>query len=269
MHLADEGDYQCQVLSRDPAQSIRSKAARLEVRAPCSRPIITGPAFIESKRGDVLLLQCTCSGARPQARLQWKIGSESLGPGNTSSVKETTGLTWSTSSVLEFEVGDQHDGLEATCSVAGTSVDNWAKVNLGVTYPPIVEVVGAEEEDNLQVGGKAVLLCQARARPEVATWGWRLAGQEVEGETNRLVIERLTPDLHGAEVVCLAENKMGRVNGTARLFLHGEDFFVLYPHLISCTLPSSSESVCSTNQHPRQNQGKSDNVVPGNGEAST
>ena len=54
----------------------------------------------------------------------------------------------------------------------------------------------------------------------------------MEGETDRLVIERLTPDLHGAEVVCLAGNTMGRVNGTAHLFLHGEDFFVLYPQLI-------------------------------------
>ena len=219
VYLADEGEYQCQVLSRDPTQSIRSKAARLEVRSPCSLPIIAGPGSIELREGSIAQLQCTCSGARPPARLQWKVGGKGVGAGNTSLTEEGSGpITWRTSSLVEFEVSKEQNGLEAICSVAGSTAE--AKVSLGVSYPPLVQLLGAGKEDKLQVGGKAVLQCKADARPEVTGFGWRLGGEEVEGE--RLVIGRLEPDLQGAEVICWAENKMGRVNATAQLFLHGE-----------------------------------------------
>ena len=99
VYLADEGEYQCQVLSRDPTQSIRSKAARLEVRSPCSLPIIAGPGSIELREGSIAQLQCTCSGARPPARLQWKVGGKGVGAGNTSRTEEGSGpITWRTSS---------------------------------------------------------------------------------------------------------------------------------------------------------------------------
>ena len=224
VYLADEGEYQCQVLSRDPTQSIRSKAARLEVRSPCSLPIIAGPASIELREGGVAQLQCTCSGARPPARLQWKVGGRSFGAGNTSLTEEGNGptTTWRTSSLLEFEVSKEQNGAEATCSVAGSNAERRATVNLGVAYPPLVQLLGAGEEDKLQVGGQAVLHCKAEARPEVTSLGWRLGGEEVEGE--RLVIERLEPDLQGIEVICWAENREGRGNATAWLFLHGESY---------------------------------------------
>ena len=220
VYLADEGEYQCQVLSRDSTQSIRSKAARLEVRAPCSRPIVAGPASVELKSGSVARFECTCSGARPPARLQWKVGGRTFGAGNTSLTEEGNGPTWRTSSLLEFEVGKEQDGVEASCSVAGATADKEAKVTLGVTYPPVVEVVGAKEEDKLQAGGRALLHCKADARPQVTSWEWRLDGEKVEVEEERLVIERLDPKLQGAEVICWAENRVGRVNGSTRIFLH-------------------------------------------------
>ena len=224
VYLADEGEYQCQVLSRDPTQSIRSKAARLEVRSACSIPIIAGPASIELREGSIGQLQCTCSGARPPARLQWTIGEKGVGGGNTSLTEEGNGpITWRTSSLLEFEVGKEENGVEATCSVAGSTADMKAKVVLRVTYSPVVELVGAGKEDNLQVGGKAVLQCKAEARPDVTGLGWRIGEKEVEGET--LLIERLEPDLQGAEVICWAENRVGRVNATAQLFLHSESYY--------------------------------------------
>ena len=149
-----------------------------------------------------------------------------MGAGNTSLTEEGTGpktTTWRTTSLLEFEVGKEQNGAEATCSVAGSTAERRAKVTLGVAYPPRVQLLGAGEEDKLQVGGKAVLQCKAEARPEVTGLGWILGGEEVEGES--LVIERLEPDLHqGAEVVCWAENRVGRVNATAKLFLHGESY---------------------------------------------
>ena len=41
----------------------------------------------------------------------------------------------------------------------------------------------------------------------------------------RLVIEKLEPGLQGAQVICWAENRVGRVNATAQLFLHGESYY--------------------------------------------
>ena len=239
VYLADEGEYQCQVLSRDPTQSIRSKAARLEVRSPCSLPIIAGPASIELREGNIAQLQCTCSGARPPARLQWTVGEKGLGGGNTSLTEEGNGpITWRTSSLLEFTVGREQNGVEASCNVAGSTADMRAKVILGVSYPPVVELVGAGKEDNLQVGGKAVLQCKADARPEVTGLGWRIGEEEVEGE--RLVIEKLEADLQGAEVICWAENRVGRVNATAQLFLHGESYYYMIVRALSYKLIGSS-----------------------------
>ena len=125
--------------------------------------------------------------------------------------------------MLEFEVGKEENGVEATCSVAGSTTDMKAIVVLGVSFAPLVQLVGAGKEDNLRVGGKAVLQCKAEARPEVTGLGWRIGEREVEGKS--LLIERLEPDLQGAEVICWAENREGRVNATAKLFLHGESYY--------------------------------------------
>ena len=234
--LSDEGDYQCQVTSGDARHTIRSSTAHLEVSAPCSSPTIA-PSKPQFTKGLSSVLRCTCGGARPPARLQWQLGGEGWGLGNTSTMEEPGKKTYRTVSVLGLEVSREQDGMEVRCSVAG-STGHEAVVTLSVNFPPHVEVVGAGKEAGLQVGDQGRWECQASSRPEVERWGWRLAGKEVGEKGQHLVIEKLAPEHQGMKVACWAENSLGRGEAEVELFLHGKSLLIIF----TCCLSGSGRS---------------------------
>ena len=236
--LGDEGDYQCQVTSGDARHTIRSSTARLEVSAPCSSPTIA-PSKPQFTKGSPSVLRCTCGGARPPARLQWQLGGEDLGLGNTSTIEEPGEKTYRTVSVLGLEVSGEQNGMEVRCSVAGLT-GNDAVVTLSVNFPPNVEVVGAGKEAGLQVGDQGRLECQATSRPEVERWGWSVAGKEAEGNGQHLVIEKLAPEHQGIEVACWAENSLGRGEAKVELFLHGKPPIIIFTSCLSCSSRSGA-----------------------------
>lgn len=222
VELGDEGEYQCQVLSTDPAQTIRSTTARLEVRAPCSAPSIEPDGELALEEGTTTSLSCSCAGARPPARLEWRWGQEVVGLGNSTVSKEPgTLLTYRTVSVLQLKARQDQDGRVMSCGVVGVAASQ-AEVTLTVTFPPRVVVEGAGPGARLMMGSQAELECRAEARPGVEQWGWSLAGREVENGSSHLVVENLYQELQGAKVECWAENSLGRGEAEVELFIYGE-----------------------------------------------
>jgi len=249
VELADEADYQCQVLSTDPAQTIRSNTARLEVRSQCSRPVITGGPVLGLQEGVHTQVQCSCRGARPPARLEWRLAHQGTVAGNTSVIGEVGQLTYRTVSTLEVVGSRERDGGRITCRVAGRP-NTETEIRLSVTFLPRVEILGAGQEAGLKAGGRAMLECRAVARPEVEDWGWRLGGEDVLGDRAHLVIEELDSNLQGAEVECWGENRLGRGRAKARLYLHVAPRIVTPPQNVRVRSGEVAVLRCQAEGHP-------------------
>jgi len=166
VELDDEADYQCQVLSKDPTQSIRSTTARLQVRAPCSIPSIAGGPLLQLDEGVTVQLQCSCRGARPPARLEWRLGEGGAQTGNTTVKQEVGMVTFTSLSLITVRPKMKQDGVEVRCRVAGRP-NTETEARISVSFLPKLEVLGAGQDAGLRVGGRAVLECSGESRPGV------------------------------------------------------------------------------------------------------
>ncbi|CAD5213489.1 unnamed protein product [Bursaphelenchus okinawaensis] len=244
----------------DENPAVVSAKAHLQVLASPRGPFLTvtnqNSETIEAIEDIPIEAKCTVNHGKPAARIVWVVAMDkdarriAAYVNNAEEVLKEYGnipvrnqKTYQM--VVDEEGGDEEEDDDGYVGITSTIRFNPSKFDGGkhlvcmavhptfggrahtksrqmnVLYKPKVTVTLDEKQSDLREGGRAMFKCHVDAQPADTRVYWGKYGDRIkELNQNTAVIENLSMEDHANRVVCNAENKIGRSQGSLNISIH-------------------------------------------------